>query len=77
MFARIDQVHAAGRGPLPRYPPFFGFSKQRGRPVAKLVRAKPEKAIDRSALIDEITAFSKTCKVGRINLRKLVAEGRD
>jgi antitoxin (DNA-binding transcriptional repressor) of toxin-antitoxin stability system len=50
---------------------------RRGRPVAKLVRAKPEKAIDRSALIDEITAFSKTCKVGRINLRKLVAEGRD
>ena len=50
---------------------------RRGRPVVKLVRAKPEKAIDRSALIDEITAFSKTCKVGRINLRKLVAEGRD
>ena len=47
-----------------------------GRPVVKLVYAEPEKAIDRSALIDEITAFSKTCKVGRINLRKLVAEGR-
>ena len=50
---------------------------RRGRPVVKLVRAKPEKAFDRSELIDEITAFSKTCKVGRINLRKLVAEGRD
>jgi len=50
---------------------------RRGKPVVKLVRAKPEKAFDRSALIDEITAFSKTCKVGRINLRKLVAEGRD
>ena len=50
---------------------------RRGRPVVKLVRAGPRKAIDRSALIDEITAFSKTCKVGRIDLRKLAAEGRD
>lgn len=53
---------------------------RRGRPVVKLVRAKRQKEevdSERSALIDEITAFSKTCKVGRINLRKLIAKGRE
>jgi len=53
---------------------------RRGRPVVKLVRAKRQKeGVDsgRSALIDEIITFSKTCKVGRINLRKLIAEGRE
>lgn len=48
-----------------------------GRPVVKLVRAGPGKRIDRSALVDEIIAFSKTCKAGRLDLRKLIAEGRD
>lgn len=49
---------------------------RRGRPVVKLVRARPRKeevGPERSALIDEISAFSKTCKIGRINLRKLIA----
>ena len=53
---------------------------RRGRPVVKLVRAKRQKEevdSERSALIDEIIAFSKRCKVGRINLRKLIAEGRE
>ena len=52
---------------------------RRGRPVVKLVRAKGRKdEVDsgRSALIDEIITFSKTCKAGRVNLRKLIAEGR-
>lgn len=48
-----------------------------GRPVVKLVRAGPGKRVDRSALVDEIIAFSKTCKAGRLDLRKLIAEGRD
>lgn len=48
-----------------------------GKPVVKLVRAGRGKRIDRSALVDEIIAFSKTCKAGRLDLRKLIAEGRD
>jgi prevent-host-death family protein len=54
---------------------------RRGRPVAKLVRAKPEKAIDRSALMKEIRAFAKTIKLKRRvsarDLRRFAAEGRD
>lgn len=53
---------------------------RRGRPVVKLVRAKRRREeidSDRSALIDEIIAFSRTCKAGRVNLRKLIAEGRE
>ncbi len=53
---------------------------RRGRPVVKLVRAKRQREevdSERSALIDEIITFSKTCRVGRINLRKLIAEGRE
>ena len=40
---------------------------RRGRPVVKLVRAKRQKEqvdSERSALIDEIITFSRTCKVG-------------
>lgn len=53
---------------------------RRGRPVVKLVRARRKREeidSDRSALIDEIIAFSRTCKAGRVNLRKLIAEGRE
>jgi prevent-host-death family protein len=53
---------------------------RRGRPVVKLVRAKRQRdevEAERSGLIDEIIAFSKTCKIGRVNLRKLIAEGRE
>lgn len=51
---------------------------RRGRPVARLVPARPAKALDRSALIDEIIAFSKTCRLKRgLDLRKLASEGRD
>ncbi|MGH8647891.1 MAG: hypothetical protein ACREUP_01090 [Burkholderiales bacterium] len=56
------------------------FITRRGRPAAKRVRAKWRKEQvepGRSTLIDEISTFSKTCKVGRVNLRKLIAEGRD
>ena len=48
--------------------------------MVKLVRAQRQKEevdSERSALIDEIITFSKTCEVGRINLRKLIAEGRE
>lgn len=50
---------------------------RRGRPVVKLVPARQGNRSDRSALIDEIIAFSKTCRIKRVNLRKLAAEGRD
>ena len=49
-----------------------------GKPVAKLVPVRAAQGPNRSALIDEVIAFSKTCKLKRrVNLRKLVAEGRD
>ena len=49
-----------------------------GKPVAKLVAARAAKGPNRSALIDEIIVFSRDCKLKRrVNLRKLVAEGRD
>ena len=52
-----------------------------GKAMAKLVRARPEKRIDRSAVIDEIIAFSKTIKLKKKislrDLRKFAAEGRD
>jgi len=48
-----------------------------GKPVVKLVRARPEKRIDRSALMKEIEAFSKTVKLKRpFNLRKAIEWGR-
>jgi prevent-host-death family protein len=53
---------------------------RRGRPVVKLVRAggrRREVDSGRSALIDEIITFSKTCRTGRVSLRKLIAEGRE
>jgi len=54
---------------------------RRGRPVAKLVRAKPEPKIERSAVIKEIRAFAKTIKLKRRSslreLRRMTAEGRD
>lgn len=49
-----------------------------GKPVAKLVPVRVAERPNRSALIDEIIAFSKTCRLKRrVNLRKLVAERRD
>jgi prevent-host-death family protein len=49
-----------------------------GKPVAKLVPAREAKGPNRSALIDEIIAFSRTCKLKRrVNLRKFASEGRD
>jgi prevent-host-death family protein len=54
---------------------------RRGRPVAKLVRAKPEQALDRAAVFKEIRAFAKTIKLKRRvslrELRRMTAEGRD
>lgn len=54
---------------------------RRGRPVVKLVRARPEKALDRSAIIREMRAFAKTNKlrkpVSLRALRRFAAEGRD
>ncbi len=53
------------------------------KPVAKLVPARGQRKqeLDRSALIDEIIAFSKTCRLPRRlsvrELKRLAAEGRD
>lgn len=49
---------------------------KRGRVVAKLVPAKaPE--WDRAAVLDEAEAFRKRVKIkGRVNIRKLIEEGR-
>lgn len=52
---------------------------RRGRPVAKLVRVKRQKEevpADRAQVLAEIKAFSKTLKLGRVNWRKLITEGR-
>jgi len=53
---------------------------RRGRPVVKLVRAKPEPAIKRAALMKEIRAYAKTLKLKPLTertLRRFEAEGRD
>lgn len=54
---------------------------RRGRPVVKLVRAKPEPELDRSVIIKEIRAFAKKNKLRRKvsprMLRRFEAEGRD
>ena len=54
---------------------------RRGRPVVKLVRAKPEPPVDRAALFKEIRAFAKSNKLRRKvslrELRSMTAEGRD
>lgn len=54
---------------------------RRGRPVAKLVRARAEPEHDRSAIIREIRAFAVTNKLRRRvslrALRRFAAEGRD
>jgi prevent-host-death family protein len=50
---------------------------RRGRPVAKLVPARPGRRLDRSALMDEIMASSKTIRLKRpFDLRKAIAWGR-
>lgn len=48
-----------------------------GKPVAKIVpvRAKDVSA-QRAVIFDEITAFSKTIKSKRFNLRKVIEQGR-
>ena len=54
---------------------------RRGRPVVKLIRAKPERAPDRAAAFKEIRVFAKANKLRRKvslrELRRLTAEGRD
>lgn len=48
-----------------------------GRPVAKLVPARRARRPDRSALMDEIAAFSKTVRLRRrVNLRDAIEWGR-
>lgn len=52
---------------------------RRGRPVVKLVRVRRQKEevpADRAEVLAEIKAFSKTLKLGRVNVRKLITEGR-
>ena len=49
---------------------------KRGRVVAKIIPATAPRW-DRAAVLDEAEAFRKSVKIkGRINLRKLIAEGR-
>ena len=49
---------------------------KRGRVVAKLVPANAAKW-DRSSVLDEAEAFRKSVRIkGRVNLRKLIEEGR-
>lgn len=53
---------------------------RRGRPVVKLVRAKPEPAINRSALMKEIRTYAKTLNLKHLSqraLRRFESEGRD
>jgi len=54
---------------------------RRGKPVAKIVPAKAVPEVDRSAVVDEIIAFSKTIKLKKkLTLRELRAAiewGRD
>jgi prevent-host-death family protein len=48
-----------------------------GRPVAKLVPVRQARHPDRSALMDEIAAFSKTVRLKkRFDLRKVAEWGR-
>lgn len=64
----LDQVEAGQEVTITRH----------GLAVARLVPARPVTQDSRSAVIDEIVAFSKKCRVkGRINLRRLIEEGRD
>ena len=49
---------------------------KRGRVVAKIVPAKAPRW-DRAAVLDEAEAFRKSVRIkGRIDLRKLIEEGR-
>lgn len=52
---------------------------KRGKAVARVVPEKPARPErwDRSAAIDQIIEFSKTCRARRkVNLQKLIEEGR-
>ena len=50
--------------------------RKHGRVVAKLVPAKAAQW-DRSAVLDEAEAFRRKVKIkGRVNIRKLIEEGR-
>lgn len=54
---------------------------RRGRPVAKLVRVRPGREVDRRAIVAEIRAFARRNKLARRvsmrELRRMIAEGRD
>ncbi len=47
-----------------------------GNPVARLVPAKAEAEVDRSEAVAALRKFSKAIKVGRIDLKSIVAAGR-
>lgn len=49
---------------------------RRGKPVAKLVRANSSSNVDNSAAVNEIIALSKTLRVRRFDLRKVIESGR-
>lgn len=52
---------------------------KRGAVVARLVPEKParSKGWNRSEVVDKIVEFSKSCSTrGKVNLRKLIEEGR-
>jgi prevent-host-death family protein len=47
-----------------------------GQPVARIVPEKAAGARDIKAAIAEIRRYRKTLRVGRVNLRAVIAEGR-
>jgi len=49
---------------------------RRGRPVARIVPERAAGTKDVKAAIAEIRRYRKTLRVGRVNLRALIAEGR-
>ena len=47
-----------------------------GRPVVRLVPAKAAAEVDRSEAVAALRKFSKGIKVGRIDLKSIIAAGR-
>ncbi len=47
-----------------------------GVPVAMLVPVEEKPAPDREALVEQIKAFSKGRRLGKVSIRELIEEGR-
>ena len=62
----IDQVQRGAEVTITRH----------GNPVARLVPAKEVTGADRSRAVSALRSFRKSIKVGRINLKSMIAAGR-